>query len=244
MDYLRKKGLLIGKAYEARLIKLRRKEVGRVLALCRDYHNPMSWAGVIEQNIDESYLAKWFEGLYIDAGLPRAKSIARDMNQAKAAEDEGYWEQRLKIYAQDRAGNEIVLLQDTFKDNLIKIVRDSMEEDTQMGIEKLARTIFAGYKDIELWQARRIAQTETMIGLAEAGDIAARSLDIPFIKTWATSGMDNTRESHLAMDGMTVEDDEPFELVDCLMMFPHDGSMGAPAGEIINCACDCIRRPK
>ena len=36
MDYLRKKGLLIGKAYESRLVKLRRKEVRRILDLCKD----------------------------------------------------------------------------------------------------------------------------------------------------------------------------------------------------------------
>lgn len=244
MDYLRKKGLLIGKAYENRLLKLRRKEVRRVLDLCMDYHNPMSWSAVIEQNLDESYLDKWFQGLYIEAGLPRAKSVARDMNKAKAADDEGYWEQELLKYANQRAGENIVLVQNTLRDNLIEIVRKTMESDTQMGIEKLARSILKGYSDIALWQARRIAQTEAMISLAEAGDIAARSLDIPFVKTWAVSGLGNTRDSHLEMDGMTVEDDEPFQLIDCQMMYPHDGSMGAPAGEIINCACDCIRRPK
>ena len=244
MDYLRKKGLLIGKAYESRLVSLRRKEVRRLLDLCRDYHNPMSWAGVIEQNIDESYLYKWYEGLYVEAGLPRAKSVARDMNKAKAAEDDGYWERELLDYARQRAGNEIVLLQDTFRDNLIKIVRGSMEADTQMSIEKLAKTIYAGYKEIELWQARRIAQTETMIGLADAGDLAARSLEIPFLKTWAISGLGNTRETHESMDGETVEDNESFKLIDCEMMYPHDSSLGAPAGEIINCACDCIRRPR
>lgn len=244
MDYLRRKGLLVGKAYETRLIRLRRKEVRRVLDLCRDYHNPMSWAGVIEQSLDESYLMKWYEGLYVEAGLPRAKSTARDMNKAKAEGDDGWWEQELIHYAQDRAGSNIVLVQNTLRDNLIDIVRKKMEEDTQMGIERLAKEIFKGYQQIELWQARRIAQTETMIGLADAGDMAARSLEIPFIKTWAVSGLGNTRDSHAVMDGVTVEDDEPFQLIDCMMMYPHDGSMGAPAGEIINCACDCIRRPR
>jgi hypothetical protein len=46
------------------------------------------------------------------------------------------------------------------------------------------------------------------------------------------------------MDGIEVDADEPFRLEDCLMMYPHDSSFGAPAGEIINCACDVIRRPK
>ena len=46
------------------------------------------------------------------------------------------------------------------------------------------------------------------------------------------------------MDGVTVDEDEPFVLEGGMMMYPHDPSMGADAGEIINCACDCIRRPK
>jgi hypothetical protein len=119
-----------------------------------------------------------------------------------------------------------------------------MQEDTQESIEKLARRIYAGYKDLELWQARRIAQTETMIGLADAGNIAAQSLDVRFDKQWVISGLGNTRDTHAVMDGVVVGQDEPFELEDCMMMYPHDGSMGAPAGEIINCACDVLRLPK
>jgi hypothetical protein len=119
-----------------------------------------------------------------------------------------------------------------------------MESNTQMPIEKLAREIFKGYKDIELWQARRIAQTETMIGLADAGEIAARSLDVRYDKQWVISGLGNTRETHEAMDGVVVDMDEPFQLPDCQMMYPHDGSLGAPAGEIINCACDILHIPK
>jgi hypothetical protein len=118
-----------------------------------------------------------------------------------------------------------------------------MSEADGAGIEKVARLIFEGYRDIELWQARRIAQTETMISLADAGDLAAKTLDLRYSKQWCTSGLGNTRDTHLVMDGTIVEDWEPFELEDCMMMYPHDTTMGAPAGEIINCACDCIRRP-
>jgi hypothetical protein len=47
------------------------------------------------------------------------------------------------------------------------------------------------------------------------------------------------------MDGVMVYDaDEPFVLPSGeMMMYPHDSSLGASAGEIINCACDVIRRP-
>lgn len=244
MDYLRRQGLKVGHVYESRLRKLRRKEVKRLLSMCRDF-DPAEWAQVIDYNLREDYLQEWFRGLYVDAGLPRARSVARDLSRGKAAPGDDAWERELAAYADERAAQEVVLLQGTMKDELIKVVRGVMAEDTQMGIEKLSRRILAGYRDIELWQARRIAQTETMIGLADAGAIAARTLDVGFTKVWAISGLGNTRETHELMDGMEVDMDEPFTLPEgAQMMYPHDGSLGAPAGEIINCACDVLRHPK
>ncbi len=243
MDYLRRKGLKVGHLYESRLLKLRGKEVKRVLDLCKEHGGISLWADVISANIDESYLVEWYKGLYRDAGLPRCLSTARDLNRGKASPDERMWESSLINYAGQQAGERIVIVENTFKDTLLSILRTHMQMDTQMPIEKLARKILHDYKDLALWQCRRIAQTETMIGLAEAGNIAARTLDIRFSKTWATSGLTNTRDSHLIMDGVTCEMDEPFVLEGGLLMYPHDVSMGADAGEIINCACDVIRRP-
>lgn len=242
-DYLRKKGLKVGLAYETRLRKARRKEVRRLLSLCMDV-NKTSWEDVMALHLDESYLHKWFAGLFVDAGLPQAKSTARDMSRGKAAPDENYWRTELLRHAEEEAGEKIVLLQDTFRDELVSVVRKTLTEHSELGVEGLAKKILKGYAEIELWQARRIAQTETMIGLAQAGDIAARSLDVGFNKQWIISGIGNTRETHEVMDGVIVDMDEPFELVDCQMMYPHDGSMGAPAGEIINCACSVLRLPK
>ena len=242
MDYLRKKGLQVGRIYEGKLIKARRGEVRRLLNLCRD-SNPSQWEMIIEAQLREDYLFDWYKGLYVSAGVPRAKSTARDLNKSKAAFEDGIWESELARYAEQQAGEKIVIVSGTLKEQLVGITRKVLEEADGAGIEKIARQIFSNYQGVELWQARRIAQTETMIGLADAGNIAAQTLDIRFSKQWCTSGLGNTRDTHLAMDGVIVEDWEPFELADCHMMYPHDSSMGAPGGEIINCACDCIRRP-
>ncbi|MBQ6625815.1 MAG: hypothetical protein IIX27_00810, partial [Ruminococcus sp.] len=101
------------------------------------------------------------------------------------------------------------------------------------------------YGQIAEWMVRRIAQTETMIGMAHAGAVAADTLDVGFTKQWSAV-MIRTRESHLAMDGIEIDQDDLFEVGDerALMRWPHDDAFGAPAGEIINCACDVIRRPK
>ena len=242
MDYLRKKGLQVGRIYEGKLMKARRGEVRRLLNLCRD-SNPSQWEMIIEAQLREDYLFDWYKGLYVSAGVPKAKSTARDLNKSKAAFEDGIWESELARYAEQQAGEKIVIVSGTLKEQLVGITRKVLEEADGAGIEKIARQIFSNYQGIELWQARRIAQTETMIGLADAGNIAAQTLDLRFTKQWCTSGLGNTRDTHLMMDGVIVEDWEPFELPDCHMMYPHDQSMGAPAGEIINCACDCIRRP-
>lgn len=246
MNYLRRQGLQVASVYEVRLMKARRKELRRVLALCRDYDDPERIPDVLEANLSEAgYLLKWWEGLYVTAGMPRAKDTARELKEAKAAAEEGVWLTGLRNYATQRAGSNIVLVTGTWKDSLVRLVRSFMEEDPARGIEKLTKDIYRGYVGLlEKWQCRRIAQTETMIGTAEAGHLAAETLDVRYVKQWCTSGLSNVRDSHAAVDGVMVDQDEPFKLPGGLLMYPHDTSMGADASEIINCACDVIRRPE
>ena len=246
MDYLRKKGLAVGKVYEGKLLKARCAEVKRVLLRCRDYGDPEQWPVVIDAMLDESgYYYDWMKGLYLNAGLPRAKSITRDLSRSKAEDPSGMWESELAAYAQERAGSNIVSVTGSLKDELVKILRNRMDVDDVVSVEKLTQQVFKDYGSIAEWMVRRIAQTETMIGLSQAGAIAADTLDIGFTKQWSAV-LIRTRESHLQMDGMEVDQDELFFVGDeqAPMRWPHDDSLGAPAGEIINCACDVIRRPK
>ena len=245
-DYLRKKGLAVGKVYEGKLLKARRAEVKRVLLRCRDYGDPEQWPVVIDAMLDESgYYYDWMRGLYLNAGLPRAKSITRDLSRSKAEDPSGMWESELSRYAQERAGDNIVVVEGTLKEELKKILRDRMDVEDVVSVEKLTQQVFKDYGKIAEWMVRRIAQTETMIGLAEAGAIAADTLDVGFTKQWCIAGI-RTRESHQKMDGVEVDQDDLFFVGDeqAAMRWPHDDSLGAPAGEIINCACDVIRRPK
>ena len=247
MDYLRKKGLAVGKMYEGKLLKARRAEVKRVLLRCRDYGDPEQWGTVIDAMLDESgYYYDWMRGLYLNAGLPRAKSITRDLSKSKAEDPSGMWEQEISKYARERAGENIVSVEGTLKDELKKILRHRMDTEDVVGVEKLTQQVFKDYGQIAEWMVRRIAQTETMIGLAQAGAVAADTLDVGFTKQWCCAHI-RTRESHLEMEKVPpIDKDDFFEVGPerAKMLFPHDDSFGAPAEEIINCACDVIRRPK
>ena len=244
-DYLRKKGLAVGHVYEQKLLKARRAEVRRVLLECRDWDDPERWPEVIGASLTESgYCYDRMTGPYLNAGLPRAKSITRDLSRSKAEDPSGMWEQEIMRYALSRAGEEIVSVEGVLKDTLVNILRARLADGGgALGVEKLPQQIFRQYGQMAEWMVRRIAQTETMISLAEAGAVAADTLDVGFTKQWVTSGI-RTRETHAAMDGVEVDQNELFILADCQMRWPHDSSFGAPAGEIINCACDVIRRPK
>lgn len=245
-DYLRRRGLRTASVYEDRLAASRRKELRRVLKLALDLGDADRLPAFLEESIDEtSYLPAWWTGLWTEAGLPMARTTAQTLRQAKAAAEDDIWLATLRGYAQTRAANNIVIVSGTWKDSLVRITRDNLAADLGLGIEKLTKRIYADYvQQLEKWQVRRIAQTEAMIGMADASALAAKTLDVPFVKQWSISGLGNTRESHEAMDGVTVDQDEPFVLPGGLLLYPHDTSLGADASEIINCACDCIRRSK
>ena len=245
-DYLRKKTLKSGAVFETRLAKARRGELRRVLALARDLNDVDSLPSLLEGSLTEaSYLPGWWQGLWTEVGVPASKATAQDLRQAKAAGETDIWLSTLRRYALTRAGNEIVTVTGTWKSSLVNLLRTYMADEIGIGIEKLAKKLYNGYVGtLERWQCRRIAQTEAMIGAAEGADLAARTLDVGFTKQWCISGLGNTRASHELMDGVEVDENEPFSLPGGLLMYPHDTSFGADASEIINCACACIRRPK
>jgi len=245
-DFLRRKVLRIASVYERRLILDRRKELRRVLSTAKDYSDPLALVPLLSGQLDEAaYLGKWWTGLITEAGLPIAQATARDLRAMKAAGEEDIWLGTLRNYATTRAGSEIRVVTGTWKKTLVALVRQILSEDTGLGIEKVTKELYKRYlATLEKWQCRRIAQTEAMIGMGQAANDAARTLSIHFTKEWCISGLGNTRASHELMDGVTVDEDEPFVLPGGMMMFPHDTSMNPDASEIINCACACIRRPK
>lgn len=246
LDYLRRKGVQTSNGYVRRLVTLRSKEVKRICdKLLREYADTSAWADAVRMGLTEPYLADWYKGLIVNGGLPMVAGTARQLTgNPKALTDMTPFRRGLADYAEVRAGSEIKIVSGTFKDGIIATIRREIDADYNIGVERLARAIKEDFDGVKLWQARRIAQTELLNGMAEAGREAAQALDIPFTKQWCCSGLGNTRESHLAMDGVEVDQYEYFQLAGGAMLYPHDTSGGADASEIINCCCSLIRRPK
>lgn len=244
LDYLRRKGLKTADTYVQRLRRLRAKEVRRVLKLCQDY-DADNCAGVIDTNLNEPYLRGIETGLIVSVGLPQARSTMRDLSRAKAGslQFESMWEREIRNYAEQRAGSLITTLTGTLKDDLRALLAREMAQGVTSTYE-LTQLVYAAYRDLEEWQAQRIVRTEAMIGLGNAANVAARTSGYAMTKQWAVSGNTNSRDTHLAVDGIIVDGDEPFKVGNSYLMFPHDTSLAADASEIVNCACSCLYRQK
>lgn len=238
MDALRRNGVMVSNRYAKKLAALRKKETLKILETLEREREVRQWSTFFGQELNEGkYLPAWWQGLIMNSALPAAKVTTTQLIGKNDINDDIFTRQ-LQDFAQRRAGREITSVSHTFKESIQQRIGKELLEDPNIGVEKLARAIRAEVDHIALWQARRIAQTEMMIGLAEASHEAAEYLQVKYLKQWSISGLGNTRETHELMDGVIVAADEMFILEDCEMMYPSDPS--APASEIINCACTCI----
>jgi|SRR5699024_4232692 len=107
--------------------------------------------------------------------------------------------------------------------------------------------IIARYEDrLIMTRGETIARTEALEAINSGGQQAVVQQsegdklgeDVIVLKTWLTATDGRERDDHADMDGVEIPVDEPWVLPDgSQMMFPTDSSMGAPAGQIINCRC-------
>lgn len=96
----------------------------------------------------------------------------------------------------------------------------------QLRGETIART--------EMLQGLHNAQDEAMQQLVDGGHIGKDQIKA----TWDSSEDMATRDSHRAMEGQVMAKDGTFTTGDGFKLrYPGDRSLGAPAGEIINCRC-------
>jgi hypothetical protein len=94
------------------------------------------------------------------------------------------------------------------------------------------------------YRAKTIARTESINALRAGQDEAIRQavetgeLEREFAtKVWDASGDARTRPTHAAADGQEMPIDQPFTVGGYQLMRPGDSSLGAPAGETIQCRC-------
>ena len=135
----------------------------------------------------------------------------------------------------------------------VTLARDTQESDkpllTRGEVALLAagiahRVIFGRVSSIATTETQmsvestRATEVEVLLGYnptVEGGDPKIAPSEA--MKQWDTVGDSNVRDAHIAADGQQVPINEPFIVDGESLMFPGDTSLGASAGNIINCRC-------
>lgn len=167
--------------------------------------------------------------------------------------------ERLGFGLIDHTAIKKILKQEENPFNMISSLRDKEGIRNQMkgelmqsllkgeSIQKMA-TRLKNVSEKSLKDSIRIARTETTrVQNSAKMDIGkeGQRLGYEMEKVWVATTDGRVREDHLAMNGVAVDQDDPFILPDgSKMMFPGDISLGADASQVCNCRCTIIERIK
>ena len=246
-SYGRKIGAKRAASVKAALNELRRRGVP-----------PAQWA--VEVQYTEPWMQPLLTDLYRTAGMLSATEVANRLLSRKE-EPTDIFARAILAWTQDHLGERISLMTDTVNEWLRQTLATiyageavisvagvpTIVAASTLGVEALTKLMYqqtlAQYDTIRKWQVRRIVQTETMHAMNISGLTAADALGIDYEKTWSIAGI-NTRESHEAVDGITIGKGELFTVGGWPMERPMDERYGAPAGEVINCSCTLIFLPR
>lgn len=246
-SYGRKIGAKRAASVKAALNELRRRGVP-----------PAQWAEEVQYT--EPWMYPLLTDLYRTAGMLSATEVANRLLSRKE-EPTDIFARAILAWTQDHLGERISLMTDTVNEWLRQTLATiyageavisvagvpTIVAASTLGVEALTKLMYqqtlAQYDTIRKWQVRRIVQTETMHAMNISGLTAADALGIDYEKTWSIAGI-NTRETHEAVDGITIGKGELFTVGGWPMERPMDERYGAPAGEVINCSCTLIFLPR
>jgi hypothetical protein len=149
-------------------------------------------------------------------------------------------EQQMLIYAEEIAGKRITWLTKETERLILDIVQGGITQGTASGWgrDKIARYIRTElseqYGTISRYRSVMIAQTDINASVNYGSLTSAMNAGVPMRKTWVSGGADS-RPAHLAAMGITVGMDEVFIVGGEKLRYPGDSSLGASAGNVINC---------
>lgn len=152
-----------------------------------------------------------------------------------------YWSVWIDKMIKGTLGQRIKWITETTKEIFISTVDriSSAALDNGWGIDKVRREIMKDLNITERYRAERIARTEVIGASNSATHAGAVATGFDLDKEWIAYIDDKTRESHINLNGQTVDKNDNFSNG---LEYPGDPS--GEAEEVINCRCTVGYRAK
>ncbi len=246
-------------AYERRSYKIFRKAL---LATARrvpvDNLSYYNYKQVIPLNIEKKLIEQAYFDVYTQIGLIHGNRVGRGINKdlkdysAPLFNEE--FQKTIIDWVRVNCGANIISVSDTLADAIIKLVEQSLAKNLTLDeMQRFIRRSLDNGSAISRYEVLRIARTETGAAANHSALVSGQTSGIVLEKVWISTISPRTRVKpkdeydHIAMNGATVEQDQPFTVtsrngVVDRIDFPCDPK-GRPAN-IIQCRCAVALRPK
>jgi hypothetical protein len=120
----------------------------------------------------------------------------------------------------------------------------SQYTDEGLGPTEIARRISRDVNQIHRLRAVVIARTEVINASNASSGAVASTMPQAAEKEWLTQLDGREREAHNAANGQTVAKAQPFFVDGEQLLWPGDTSLGASAGNVIQCRCTQVYVPR
>jgi D-Tyr-tRNAtyr deacylase len=223
----------IQKVYVRKLVRLRKNALNKALKLYEQTQNID-----LLNFIEEPYLPTFFRQMYTVTANKVGTLTASHFGLKSDIKKQG-WYKHMESWIEQNTGDKINTVHDTFIKDIKEIMKEqvAIAQETNAGITEIVKAAKKQMYNSVDWKVRRIVNTEVLSASSVAQNESVKDVGLPYTKTWIAA-MINTRHSHKAMHGKTLENTHLFLLPDgSKMEFPRDSKYGASAGEIINCQC-------
>lgn len=235
--------------YAIEIRKMLEVEHARVMSTISKAQADWMISALAARAVDEGFV-DW--GLLLGSGDKAvakvfAETAIKDIASSLRGINTGMWnaqdvEDGINTYVNNTIGESITSINDTSKKQINQVISKGIQEGKS--VAEISKDINELYiQDITPTRARMIAQTET-IKAANLGEyLAAQTAPIQMEKVWLSTGDARTRHNHVLADKQQVGINDKFLVGGDEMLFPGDVSLGAAAGNTINCRCTMYFEP-
>src|SRR4030095_12983062 len=202
------------------------QEVDRVLA-----HQEDAWRTTLRE-------------VYLEAGVPAARRVAaaidrvakRGQRAVELGPGDASWVQAILDWLAQNSSEKITAILETSREAVRQLLTEgnAAGETIRQLVDRITgvdSTVFSRER------AEVIARTESLTAYSVGGNAAAVESGVDMTKAWACLMDGRQRPTHGQANGQQRALKDPYSVGGYDLMFPGDSSLGAPAGETIQCRC-------
>jgi len=180
-----------------------------------------------------------------------AISKRKELKDVKSEDDifDSIIRSEITAYVQQNTASMITVVGDTSLKLLQDMVKNLTVDIIDQGIgggeavTMLRDQIQSGWHEIKRYRVERIIRTEVNRAANFGSYKGAENIGMMIERVWMSAFAAESRSEHMAANGQAVKMDEPFIVGGDSLLFPGDVSLGASAGNTINCLCSMFERP-